>query len=1353
MEAGLILAIFTLSTKAAQAVCKAYDAYNSVERDEFLLKLDMEKHKFSEWVRSRRFTSKRALEHRIRTAADKTTIQDQYLLACRLILQVISTLQVIATILDKVTTSPKSGQRNKQSLKIPGVSASRSSSTLSVDTTLPGTAAGSVKSQYVASARKLTIAESVGQLVEEMKTEVQKLPQGFQGDIDSLDSLLTSSTSHPHSMNKISTSRKIKDVFRAVVLDSSSKLEQLIGKIHQWNEYLALLLTELSVDNISAFLKGAYSIAFIAPFPRNPHFIGRDDIMQKIEDHLDIEGNSKSVVLYGLGGYGKTQIALEYAYRSQNLYTSVIWIDATSDSSICTSAVKFIERIINQLKQDFSASNSSQNMILGQVANRLNLATDTNGAITMDLLMKEVEKNPVEVLATWLAQKGNNNWLLIADNFDSPEKTSGLLGSMIPNNDVGDLIVTTRAMEPENLGLKSNPTLIEVGGFGEDRAEDLLCIFANTGPEHLKSNPERKAATRIIAALKKSTLHITMTGAYITMIKPPLHGGGSHTHTNIFQAYWDEFEKQHRSALHYRDRKESYVLELSFGKLSPEAQMLLGVLVVYSHGAEIPEKLFVRWSEKAEEEEWFRKPDMKHVLTELSSYRFLTLARPERNSDSQRTYSMHEEIHGWLRDHLYANVDEHTKYSKRAYSLLASTFTLSSQARGSDEWRYEREILPHLEYIYESNEQCLCPNNCQCQGGTDRPVPTLTLANAEELYTFAKVFDSLSEYSKAEVVYRMVLRKVDIYSCELIALETMDSLGTVLRRRGNYEEAYHWTSKAFEGAQKSKGLDDPFTLQTNHNLAVIMSSKGDYQEALKRYKELLDPYLEAIEKEEAHCEVAVLEMMRGMADIHFHMTNYDSCLDILLKVQRKWEWMSPDRSHPLMLDVRGAIAATQAAKGSFKEALQEHISLVCDKKAIFGDKHYLVLTAIIEKGIAHLNLGELDLAMDSYNEAGKGFIKIFGNDDHPALLKAWAGIARVMERQGAYRTALELYTKVKEASARMRPGVRGEYNAINSVANMLFRMGRYQEALTQYQEARKGLAEVLGENHVRTLIVDFCIAGVYETLGNYEEALNLFERTLEAEERANPADPSKFVTVRCIASVLEKQGKYIESEEKFNIAIAGLSNAAGETHAETVAAHQGMARLQESQGKLKEALDTLDFVVKARKKVSGNDEHPMAYLAICSQARIMGKLGKYDDAMRKLETCIEAWNRQLDPDHPWILDAQHCMGSCLTAAGKYDAAFQTLWPTYHNRAQKLGKEHPDTSETKREIAAIKFHQQHYEIASQLLEETVDELAISLGQQHPSTVRATADRDCALKKLNKHKKVAQPRIKITRMRTP
>ncbi|KAE8334208.1 hypothetical protein BDV24DRAFT_156994 [Aspergillus arachidicola] len=68
------------------------------------------------------------------------------------------------------------------------------------------------------------------------------------------------------------------------------------------------------------------------PFPKNEGFVGRDGQLSRLEDLLFSPGRQHKVAITGLGGVGKTQIALEFAYRTQQSRPecSVYWIPATN---------------------------------------------------------------------------------------------------------------------------------------------------------------------------------------------------------------------------------------------------------------------------------------------------------------------------------------------------------------------------------------------------------------------------------------------------------------------------------------------------------------------------------------------------------------------------------------------------------------------------------------------------------------------------------------------------------------------------------------------------------------------------------------------------------------------------------------------------------------------------------------------------------------------------------------------------------------------------------------------------------------------------------------------------------------
>jgi tetratricopeptide (TPR) repeat protein len=71
------------------------------------------------------------------------------------------------------------------------------------------------------------------------------------------------------------------------------------------------------------------------PYPRNPHFVGRESYLAALRKHfIGDAAEGKHQALYGLGGMGKSQIALEYAYRHREAYTLVWWLPAEDPTAL-----------------------------------------------------------------------------------------------------------------------------------------------------------------------------------------------------------------------------------------------------------------------------------------------------------------------------------------------------------------------------------------------------------------------------------------------------------------------------------------------------------------------------------------------------------------------------------------------------------------------------------------------------------------------------------------------------------------------------------------------------------------------------------------------------------------------------------------------------------------------------------------------------------------------------------------------------------------------------------------------------------------------------------------------------------
>ena len=133
-------------------------------------------------------------------------------------------------------------------------------------------------------------------------------------------------------------------------------------------------------------------------------FVGRTNELQQIAEELELgllygkkTHRLKIVILQGLGGVGKSQLAIEYATRHQEDYTAAFWCNGKSEALLRLDIAAIAEQI------------------------PLNNVLSSNGKILkVDL---GVEKAIAAVL-DWLSEKGNTFWLVIVDNVDSQRPAS-----------------------------------------------------------------------------------------------------------------------------------------------------------------------------------------------------------------------------------------------------------------------------------------------------------------------------------------------------------------------------------------------------------------------------------------------------------------------------------------------------------------------------------------------------------------------------------------------------------------------------------------------------------------------------------------------------------------------------------------------------------------------------------------------------------------------------------------------------------------------------------------------------------------------------------------------------------------
>jgi hypothetical protein len=166
------------------------------------------------------------------------------------------------------------------------------------------------------------------------------------------------------------------------------------------------------------------------------------------------------VVLYGLGGMGKSQLALQYAYVHKEEYTSIWWISVPTISrgfvSIAQELFRYHARsMAKRCQPDY-------HRIAAALGLPPNVVTETGLVRASEDAIMEV----VTAVKGWLTAEDNQRWLIILDNHDDLKVD---IMDYLPPSLSGSVIITSRVSDSARLG-----DSLEVVGVQEDDAIEIL---------------------------------------------------------------------------------------------------------------------------------------------------------------------------------------------------------------------------------------------------------------------------------------------------------------------------------------------------------------------------------------------------------------------------------------------------------------------------------------------------------------------------------------------------------------------------------------------------------------------------------------------------------------------------------------------------------------------------------------------------------------------------------------------------------------------------------------------------------------------------------------------------------------
>ncbi|KAK5991158.1 hypothetical protein PT974_09436 [Cladobotryum mycophilum] len=168
---------------------------------------------------------------------------------------------------------------------------------------------------------------------------------------------------------------------------------------------------------------------FSVPFPQNPGFVGQENELDTLLANLTHGSQlQKSCVIQGIGGVGKTHLALEFCYRSREQFPFILWVAAQNDVSLSASYTKIATLLSLQDEEKRSSS----------------LVIDTT--------------------RRWLY----TGWLLIFDNVDSNDS---VLNEFWPPCQHGSIILTSQRAD---LAWRTRSSFLRLEPLSESYGSELL---------------------------------------------------------------------------------------------------------------------------------------------------------------------------------------------------------------------------------------------------------------------------------------------------------------------------------------------------------------------------------------------------------------------------------------------------------------------------------------------------------------------------------------------------------------------------------------------------------------------------------------------------------------------------------------------------------------------------------------------------------------------------------------------------------------------------------------------------------------------------------------------------------------
>lgn len=620
-----------------------------------------------------------------------------------------------------------------------------------------------------------------------------------------------------------------------------------------------------------------------------PYFVGREDELKSLHGFLT-DGESVAIsAVSGMGGIGKSELALQYIYRYQEDHKGgILWLDGGEDT--------FAQEIIG-----FAIA-------------------------ILDLEMPQDVPTQQKVDRVWAHWQGTDPVLVVVDNINKQQDFEAIQ-SFLPYAARFRVLVTSRVQlaRLRNLPLDLLPL---------EKAVELLERLSKATE---RNNWDRAAAENLCKRLGRLPLAVTLVGSYLGL---DLNLGLGEM-TALLEKKGLDARCLDKPDPTVAKRGVKAAFDLSWEHLTAETQRLACVLAMFARAPiewRLVENTFISADTDSEESPQFDRFDLKEWRQELMRYSLLQgVELPEQGRSG---YQLHPLIWEYLRQKISKVLDEQIRRSM-VKAIVTEAKTIKGNAPFTD-YEKVRPSIPHVTEVAEewttnlADEDVIqsCNALALFYGGfvdyeqeefwnsknvelAKRRLPENHPDIAATLNNLAELYRGQGKYTEAEPLYLEALA-IDRESLPKnhpdLAID-LNNLALLYKSQGKYTEAESLYLEALAIDRESLPKNHPQLANHLNNLAGLYRAQGKYTEAEPLFLEALAIARESLPKN--HPQLA--GSLNNLAGLYKAQGKYKEAEPLYLEALAIARECLP-KNHPSLATSLNNLALLYESQGKYTEA-------------------------------------------------------------------------------------------------------------------------------------------------------------------------------------------------------------------------------------------------------------------------------------------------------------------------------------------------------------------------------------------------------------------------------------------------